>query len=41
MSDVTTRTWQGYQRPDGRKGVRNIVLVMEDFGGLALLTRAR
>jgi altronate hydrolase len=28
MSDLSKKTWQGYQRRDGRKGVRNIVLVV-------------
>src|SRR6185369_10187081 len=28
MSDATRQTWQGYLRADGRKGVRNIVLVV-------------
>jgi altronate dehydratase large subunit len=28
MSDSPTTTWQGYARPDGRKGVRNLVLVI-------------
>lgn len=28
MSDLTKRSWPGYLRPDGRKGVRNLVLVI-------------
>ncbi len=28
MSNAAPATWQGYLRPDGRKGVRNIVLVI-------------
>ena len=28
MTKDTPKTWTGYQRPDGRKGVRNIVLVV-------------
>jgi altronate hydrolase len=28
MSDTTKQTWLGYARPDGRKGVRNLVLVV-------------
>ena len=28
MLDVTPYQWQGYLRPDGRKGVRNLVLVI-------------
>jgi altronate hydrolase len=28
MPSTTTPTWQGYLRPDGRKGVRNVVLVV-------------
>jgi altronate hydrolase len=28
MSDVATTTWTGYLRPDGRKGVRNLVLIV-------------
>ncbi|RYY44188.1 MAG: hypothetical protein EOP59_06615, partial [Sphingomonadales bacterium] len=28
MTEVMARRWSGWQRPDGRKGVRNIVLVI-------------
>jgi altronate hydrolase len=28
MSDAIEKTWQGFLRPDGRKGVRNLVLVV-------------
>lgn len=28
MSEHATKTWQGWLRPDGRKGVRNLVLVL-------------
>ncbi len=28
MSDVLAKSWQGFQRPDGRKGIRNLVLII-------------
>ncbi|HEY1788017.1 MAG TPA: UxaA family hydrolase [Verrucomicrobiae bacterium] len=28
MSDLLAKSWQGFLRPDGRKGVRNLVLVI-------------
>src|SRR5262249_3751929 len=28
MNEWSEKTWQGYRRPDGRKGVRNLVLVI-------------
>jgi altronate hydrolase len=28
MSDLLTQSWQGFLRPDGRKGIRNLVLVI-------------
>jgi altronate hydrolase len=28
MNNIASTTWEGYLRPDGRKGVRNIVLVI-------------
>jgi altronate hydrolase len=28
MSDLAAKTWQGFQRLDGRKGIRNLVLVI-------------
>src|SRR5260221_11750443 len=28
MDPLTTSSWTGYLRPDGRKGVRNLVLVI-------------
>lgn len=28
MSDGLTSSWTGYLRPDGRKGVRNLVLIV-------------
>jgi altronate hydrolase len=28
MNDPIARSWTGYQRPDGRKGIRNLVLVV-------------
>jgi altronate hydrolase len=28
MNDLLQRTWQGYLRPDGRKGIRNLLLVI-------------
>ena len=28
MSDLLTKSWQGFLRPDGRKGIRNLVLVI-------------
>ncbi len=28
MNDSLQRTWRGYLRPDGRKGIRNLVLVI-------------
>src|SRR3972149_5356095 len=28
MSTASNPSWSGYQRPDGRKGVRNLVLVI-------------
>lgn len=28
MSDIRTASWSGYLRPDGRKGIRNLVLVI-------------
>ena len=28
LTSSPTKTWPGYLRPDGRKGVRNLVLVV-------------
>ena len=28
MSDLLTQSWSGYLRPDGRKGIRNLVLII-------------
>ncbi len=28
MSDVLAKSWQGFQRSDGRKGIRNLVLII-------------
>jgi altronate dehydratase large subunit len=28
MSDLLTKSWQGFLRPDGRKGIRNLVLIV-------------
>jgi altronate hydrolase len=28
MSDLLTKSWQGFLRPDGRKGIRNLILVI-------------
>ena len=36
MADVFARTWSGYGRADGRKGVRNLVLVVYTAAYIAL-----